>query len=113
MGSVWLTSLLQTQSSVAVQQQTSAYGLTRQVLGEAHTRYVRNLGPGVTLIDCQGGGNSNEQSCQHRFLNGGRHITFRHRAEDIPNWHELEASLVARLASFGAAAAPTPPSSRP
>ncbi|KQZ01310.1 hypothetical protein ASD45_10935 [Pseudolabrys sp. Root1462] len=111
--SVWLTSLLQTPSSTAGQRQDSAYGLTRQVLGKAHTRYVDNSGAGVTLIDCYGGDNSNEPSCQHQFLDGPRHIAFRHRTEDVPNWRALEANLTARLGSFRAATAPIPPSSRP
>ncbi|MFA6267156.1 MAG: hypothetical protein WC670_15745 [Pseudolabrys sp.] len=109
----WLTALLQAPPSAAIRQQDSAYGLIRQIFAGGHTRYASDTGADTTLIDCYGGNNS-APLCQHRFLNGGRHIRFTHRPEDVPHWRELQARLVARLASFSAAAAePTPPSSRP
>jgi hypothetical protein len=57
-------------------------------------------GVNATLIGC---GQPTEQfpkSCQHRFLNNGRHFYFRHRPEDVANWRAMQTQLLDLFASF-------------
>lgn len=64
----------------------------------------QTAGVNTTLITCSPATENRPNSCQHRFLNGGRHFDFRHRPADLPNWLNLQKRLLELFASFEAAA---------
>jgi hypothetical protein len=65
-------------------------------------------GINTTLINCSAGSDLFPPSCQHRFLNGGRHFYFRHRPEDVPKWREMQRKILDLLASFEIRSTDTP-----
>lgn len=124
----WLTSLIAARARGEHVEQGRAYGLTSQIYTASdksllrQRRYFTNPadpldGANITLIECPSdvpNAAASAKTCQHHFLNAGRHVTFRHSPDDVPRWRELQQKLVALLASFEASAVvPTPPSSRP
>lgn len=60
----------------------------------------QTTGVNTTLIVCSPASERFPASCQHRFLNNGRHFDFRHRLEDLPNWQVMQNRLLSLFASF-------------
>jgi hypothetical protein len=54
----------------------------------------------TTLISCGAPSEAVPKSCQHRFLNKGRHFYFRHRPEDVPDWQRMQKRVLDLFASF-------------
>jgi hypothetical protein len=54
----------------------------------------------TTFVSCSPGNDQFPPSCQHRFLNKGRHFYFVHRPHDVPRWQEMQKQVLALLASF-------------
>jgi hypothetical protein len=75
---------------------------------ESHEYVARadgqTAGVNTTLITCAPITEKNPNSCQHRFLNNGRHFDFRHRPADLPDWLNMQKRLLDLFASFEAAA---------
>ena len=57
-------------------------------------------GVNTTSIGCGQPTELFPKSCQHRFLNNGRHFYFRHRPEDVANWQAMQKRLLDLFASF-------------
>jgi hypothetical protein len=62
-------------------------------------------GANTTLINCGTPSEMFQKSCQHRFLNKGRHFYFRHRPEDVSDWQGMQKRLLDLFASFEVQAA--------
>ena len=58
--------------------------------------------PDVTLITCRTPSIYDPKSCGQTFINNGRNISFLHRAEDLPNWRDMQKRILELLASFEA-----------
>jgi hypothetical protein len=63
-------------------------------------------GANATLIRCGAPTQAFPKSCQHRFLNKGRHFYFRHRPEDLPRWREMQSRVVDLFSSFDVTSSP-------
>lgn len=54
----------------------------------------------ITMIGCSETSEAFPASCQHRFINKGRHFYFRHRPDDVVNWQRMQRRVVSLMASF-------------
>jgi hypothetical protein len=110
----WLSGLMSSDEG-RVAGQESAFGLQKQTIvvrgrdsrDYESQRYAADAGGpsgNTTLISCGAPTEQFPKSCQHRFVNNGRHYYFRHRPEDVPRWQEMQKRLVDLFASFEARA---------
>jgi hypothetical protein len=115
----WLLSLLKSNPEGQVVEQGTEFGLQKRLIildGRDGKRYesfqYRVYGNetnslNTTLVSCSAGSDRFPPSCQHRFLNGGRHFYFVHRPEDVPQWREMQKKVLDLLASFEVSGADT------
>lgn len=54
----------------------------------------------ITIIGCGPPTEANPRSCQHRFINRGRHFYFRHAPGEILNWQSMQRRILDLMASF-------------
>lgn len=109
----WLLSLMKSSPGGQITEQSTEFGLLKSTVvsyGKDSKRYEgyryfvyadgQPYSPNTTSINCGIPSEMFPSSCQHRFLNKGRHLYFRHRPEDLPNWQNMQKRLVDLLASF-------------
>jgi hypothetical protein len=113
----WLLNLMKSARGGQIAERSTEFGLQKTTVvsfGRDSKRYEsyryrvdvdgQPNGVNTTLIGCSAPSEMLPASCQHRFLNNGRHFYFRHRPEDLPNWRNMQKRLVDLLASFEASA---------
>jgi hypothetical protein len=54
----------------------------------------------TTVIGCGSPSKAVPKSCQHRFINKGRHFYFRHRPEDVAEWQSMQRRILDLMDSF-------------
>lgn len=104
-------------SDLHVMERSVEFGLLKQTIRtEGNYLNVRSMyrysipvdekadGRDPTLISCQTPSAHDPKSCGHSFINKGRNIFFRHRAEDLANWQDMQKRVLELLASFEAKA---------
>jgi hypothetical protein len=114
----WLLSLMASKPDGQIVERTGKYGLQASkiiVRGKDGKEYethqyavhadAQGKGANTTLITCYPPSEPfpaqlYPKSCQHRFLNKGRHVYFRHRPDDVPNWQAMQKRVLELFASF-------------
>jgi hypothetical protein len=111
----WLLSLISAASDGQPVEQGTEFGLRKTLIisrGRRDSREYRTIrydiddsgGSNVTLISCYPATKTFPESCQHRFLSGGRHYYFRHPPEDVVRWQEMQRKVLELFGSFEAGA---------
>ncbi|WP_375462321.1 hypothetical protein [uncultured Enterovirga sp.] len=54
----------------------------------------------ITVIDCFSPSEAFPDSCQHRFINRGRHFYFRHAPSNVPDWRNMQRRVLELMTSF-------------
>jgi hypothetical protein len=72
----------------------------KDYVGYQYLAYDDGHGINTTLIGCGTPSEAVPKSCQHRFINGGRHFYFRHRPEDVPDWRGMQHRILELMDSF-------------
>ncbi|HEV7598668.1 MAG TPA: hypothetical protein VGO49_00185 [Bradyrhizobium sp.] len=117
----WLLSSMEAAPGGEIVEQSTEFGLQKSKIvsyGRDSKKYEgyrylvyadgRPKGVNTTLITCGTPSEMFPRSCQHRFLNNGRHFYFRHRPEDVPNWQGMQKRLLDLFASFEVQSADMP-----
>jgi hypothetical protein len=117
----WLLSLMKSAPGGEIVEQSTELGLQksktvshgRDSKKYESYRYVvyaggQPNGINTTLISCSPPSEAFPKSCEHRFLNNGRHFYFRHRPEDVPDWQSMQKRLLDLFASFEVQSAGVP-----
>jgi hypothetical protein len=82
---------------------TLSYGRdSKEYVGYRYSVFSDEQTKGVNATDIRCGAASRAvpKSCQHRFLNNGRHFYFRHRPDDLPVWQDMQRRLLELFTSF-------------
>jgi hypothetical protein len=109
----WLLSLMKSAPGGEIVERSMQFGLHKARIvtygreskgyeGYQYFVYADDQPAGVntTWIGCGTPSEVVPKSCQHRFLNNGRHFYFRHRPEDVPDWRGMQKRLLDLFASF-------------
>jgi hypothetical protein len=111
----WVLSLIKATPSGNVVEQSTEFGLSKTktvTLGRDGKDYVgygylvyaddspSNHGVNTTVIGCGMPSEAVPKSCQHRFINRGRHFYFRHRPEDVADWRGMQRRILELMDSF-------------
>jgi hypothetical protein len=107
----WVLSLMKAAPSGAVVEQSIEFGLSKsktvthgrngkEYVGYRYLAYDEGHGINSTVIGCGAPSEAVPKSCQHRFINRGRHFYFRHRPEDVPDWRGMQRRILELMDSF-------------
>jgi len=108
----WLLSVMSDSSNENIVERGMEYGLSKQksitrsskdgrdLTGYGYLTYGDGHDINVTMIGCGMPSDAVPKSCQHRFINKGRHFYFRHRLEDVPDWRGMQQRIVALMDAF-------------
>jgi hypothetical protein len=107
----WVLSLMKAEPRGSVVEQSTEFGLAKSktvthgkdgkdYVGYRYLVYADGLGINTTVIDCTTPSEAFPKSCQHRFINRGRHFYFRHRPEDVANWRGVQRRILELMDSF-------------
>jgi hypothetical protein len=102
----WLLSLMTSRLGSDVVEQGSEYGLAKTKADVGYRYMIDADGSpegsriNTTMIDCGMPSEAVPKSCQHRFINTGRHLYFRHRPEDLANWQDMQRRILDLMDSF-------------
>lgn len=109
----WLLNLMNSTPRGRIVEQRIEFGLLKRLIvleGNDGRKYEssdyriyadeQNKNLNTTLISCSPGNDRFLPSCQHRFLNKGRHFYFVHRPDDVPQWREMQKKALNLIASF-------------
>jgi hypothetical protein len=107
----WVLSLMKAAPGGNVVEQSSEFGLSKsktithgrdgkEYVGYRYLAYDDGHGINTTVIGCGTPSEAVPKSCQHRFINRGRHFYFRHRPEDVPDWRVMQRRILELMDSF-------------
>jgi hypothetical protein len=107
----WLLNLMKEAPGGDVVEQSREFGLSKskiiahgrdgkEYVGYQYLAYEDGHDTNTTLIGCGTPSEAVPKSCQHRFINGGRHFYFRHRPEDVPDWWRMQRRILELMDSF-------------
>ncbi|WP_316176143.1 hypothetical protein [Bradyrhizobium sp. SZCCHNRI1073] len=107
----WMLSLMKDPPGGEIVEQSREFGLVKtktithgkdgkEYVGNGYLAYDDGHGVNTTIIGCGTPSEAVPKSCQHRFINKGRHFYFRHRPEDVPNWQRMQQRILDLMASF-------------
>jgi hypothetical protein len=109
----WVLSLMKAAPGGTVVEQGTEFGLaktktvfhggdSKDYVGYQYFAYADEEpnGNNTTIIGCGTPTEAYPKSCQHRFLNKGRHYYFRHRPEDVADWRGMQQRILHLMASF-------------
>lgn len=107
----WVLSLMKAEPSGNIVEQSTEFGLAKsktlthgkdgkEYIGYRYLVYADDRDINTTVIDCATPSEAFPKSCQHRFINRGRHFYFRHRPEDVANWRGMQARILELMDSF-------------
>jgi hypothetical protein len=106
----WVLSLMADPERDVVEK-TAEFGLSKsktmtpgkdgkQYVGYRYLAYADGHGVDTTVIGCGMPSEAFPKSCQHRFINKGRHFYFRHRPEDVADWQGMQQRILELMDSF-------------
>jgi hypothetical protein len=72
----------------------------KEYVGYGYLAYDDGHGINTIVIGCGVPSEAVPKSCQHRFINKGRHFYFRHRPEDVTNWQRMQQRILEVINSF-------------
>jgi hypothetical protein len=74
----------------------------KDYVGYRYLAYADEQPDGVntTVIGCGTPSEAFPKSCQHRFINKGRHFYFRHRPADVVDWQRLQKRILDLMTAF-------------
>jgi len=107
----WMLSLMSAKPGGDVAEQSTEFGLSkrktithgkdgREYVGYRYLVYADGHGINNTVIGCGVPSEAIPKSCQHRFINRGRHFYFRHRPEDVADWQGMQRRILELMDSF-------------
>lgn len=111
----WMLSLMKAPPGRNIVEQGTEYGLAKtktvthgkdgkEYVGYGYMAYADDTPAGssinTTVIGCGMPSEAVPKSCQHRFINKGRHFYFRHGPEDVPNWQRMQQRVLEVMESF-------------
>jgi hypothetical protein len=111
----WVLSLMKAAPGGNVVEQGTEYGLSKtktithakdgkEYVGYGYMVYADESPAGssinTTTIGCGMPSEAVPKSCQHRFINKGRHFYFRHRLEDVADWQGMQRRILDLMDSF-------------
>jgi hypothetical protein len=107
----WVLSLMKAAPGGNVVEQSTEFGLSKskaithgrdgkEYIGYRYLTYDDGHGINTTVISCGTPSEVVPKSCQHRFINRGRHFYFRHRPEDLPDWRVMQRRILELIDSF-------------
>ncbi|MCP3371608.1 hypothetical protein [Bradyrhizobium cajani] len=109
----WVLSLIGKAPSGNVVEQSTEFGLSKtktvthgrdgkDYVGYGYLVYADGHGVNTTVIGCGMPSDASPKSCQHRFINKGRHFYFRHRPEDVAYWRNMQQRILELMDLFEA-----------
>jgi hypothetical protein len=113
----WVLSLMKSAPGGTVVEQSTEFGLSKtktithgrdgkDYVGYSYLTYgdeaPHSFAINTTVIGCGMPSDSFPKSCQHRFINKGRHFYFRHRPEDVSDWRGMQQRVLDLMTSFEA-----------
>jgi hypothetical protein len=107
----WVLSLMKAAPGGNVVEQSTEFGLSKsktitlgrdgkEYVGYRYLAYDDGHGINTTVIGCGTPSEAVPKSCQHRFINRGRHFYFRHRPEDVQDWRIMQRRILELMDSF-------------
>lgn len=72
----------------------------KEYVGYGYLAYGDGHGVNSTIIGCGVPSEAVPKSCQHRFINKGRHFYFRHRPDDVADWQRMQRRILEVIGSF-------------
>jgi hypothetical protein len=107
----WVLSLMKRAPRGDVIEQGAEFGLSKSKIithgrdgkdyvGYRYLAYDDDHGINTTVIGCGTPSEAVPKSCQHRFINKGRHFYFRHRPEDVLDWRGMQHRILELMDSF-------------
>jgi len=72
----------------------------KDYVGYSYLAYGDGHGINATIIGCGMPTEARPKSCQHRFINKGRHFYFVHRPQDVPDWQKMQQRILELMAGF-------------
>lgn len=108
----WLLSMMSGASNQNIVERAMEFGLSKEKSitrssrdGKDYTGYrYFTYGDGheinTTMIGCGVPSEALPKSCQHRFINKGKHFYFRHRPEDVADWKGMQQRVVELMDTF-------------
>lgn len=101
----WVLTLMKKAPSGKVVEQSTEFGLSKtktvthgrdgkDYVGYGYLVYADGRGINTTVIGCGMPSEAVPKSCQHRFINKGRHFYFRHRPEDVADWRSMQQRIL-------------------
>ena len=72
----------------------------REYTGYRYFTYGDGHAINITEIGCGVPSEAVPKSCQHRFINRGRHFYFRHRLEEVADWKGMQQRAIALMDAF-------------
>jgi hypothetical protein len=107
----WVLNLIKEEPGPNVVEETTEFGLSKsktisqgkngkEYIGYRYIAYADGHGGNTTVIDCGMPSEAFPKSCQHRFIQNGRHFYFRHRPEDVADWRRMQQRILELMDSF-------------
>jgi hypothetical protein len=109
----WVLSLMKSAPGEVIVEEGTEFGLSKvktvfhgkdqkDYVGYRYLVYANeeSIGVNTTVISCGTSSAAFPKPCQHRFLSKGRHFYFRHRPEDVADWHAMQRRVLDLFASF-------------
>jgi len=106
----WVSSLMKSRSANSTIEETD-FGLSkhttifrgkdgRKYVGVHYLAYADDAGINTTIISCNPPTEKFPASCQHRFINKGRHFDFCHGPENLAQWRAMQQRILRLMDSF-------------
>lgn len=107
----WVLSLMKAGPHGDVEEPRTEFGLSisktitqgrdgKEYVEYRYLAYDDGYGNNTTVIGCGTSSEAFSKSCQHRFINRGRHFYFRHGPENVRDWRVMQRRILELMDSF-------------